>query len=424
MQTGKSSVPDDTGRALIEEGNQVRGFVASNRSDTLLHLFDFLLQQSIEGRRPKEAEIAGEIFQESSAEPGNQRSRVRVGVYRLRKKLDLYYVDKPGARLTIPQGEYRFTIESPDSSSVGEKAPVAGASFRPRLSRVAWVAMSALLLANTALAGFYLRNTLGSGHPSERSALWKFFDNGKRPTVVAIGDYFMLINKQNHSEHEEIIQDLSIDSADTFYEYTSKTPGIRDNLRNNDLYAVSSDTLGSISRLSSHMKNERLLPVSSSELSPDMLKSSNIVYVGALDALSPLLGDPLSEASQINCGTTCYELIDKPSGRRFRSDSPYLLGDRIVPRRDYGYIASYPGPSGNQVLIVSGTGDAGVTQMVGVVTDTKRLEQLRKQIGGNFRSFEALYQVRTMFNQSYGSSLLIARPINSDRIWDKTKRSK
>jgi hypothetical protein len=154
-----------------------------------------------------------------------------------------------------------------------------------------------------------------------------------------------------------------------------------------------------------------------------MMKSSNIVYVGALDALTPLLSNPLFQTSQFKCGATCYELIDRPSGKRFQSDSPYLLGERIIPRRDYGYIASYPGPSGNQILIVSGTGDAGVTQMISVVTDAKRLEELRKRIGRNSKSFEALYQVRTMFNQGYGSSLLVARPLNADRIWDKAQRS-
>jgi hypothetical protein len=153
-----------------------------------------------------------------------------------------------------------------------------------------------------------------------------------------------------------------------------------------------------------------------------MLRSSGIIYLGALDAISPLLSNPLFQASKFRCGTTCYELIDTLSGRRFLSDSPYLLDDRIVPRRDYGYVASYPGPSGNQILILSGTGDAGAAQMANVVMDAKMVEELRQRLGGNLRSFEALYQVRTMFNRSYGSRLLIARPIDSQRMWDKTKR--
>ena len=140
--------------------------------------------------------------------------------------------------------------------------------------------------------------------------------------------------------------------------------------------------------------------------------------------MSSLLSNPLREASKFRCGTKCHELIDTASGRHFLSDSPYLLGDRIVPRRDYGYIASYPGPSGNQILILSGTGDAGASQMARVATNRKMVEQLRQRIGGNLRSFEALYQVRTMFNRSYGGTLLIARPIDSEAIWDQTTRDR
>ena len=177
-----------------------------------------------------------------------------------------------------------------------------------------------------------------------------------------------------------------------------------------------------VSHISSFLANVSSRPVTTSELNPDMLSSSGIIYLGALDAISPLLSNPLFQASKFRCGTTCYELIDTLSGRRFLSDSPYLLDDRIVPRRDYGYVASYPGPSGNQILILSGTGDAGAAQMANVVMDAKMVEELRQRLGGNLRSFEALYQVRTMFNRSYGSRLLIARPIDSQRMWDKTKR--
>ncbi|MEJ2410954.1 MAG: hypothetical protein P8Y48_17045 [Novosphingobium sp.] len=239
-----------------------------------------------------------------------------------------------------------------------------------------------------------------------------------------MGDYFMFSSKQNESSAAMVIQDMSINSADAFYEYVTMHPGMQATLRNQDIYAVSAGILGPISRLSSYLGPVALKPATSSELEqkPDMMKSSRIIYVGALDALAPWLSGPLFQASGFRCGTRCYDIFDKTSGRRFRSDSPYQLGDRIVPRRDYGYIASFPGPSGNQIVILSGTGDAGVRQMVSVVTDPKMVAQLHRRIGGGMRSFEALYQVRTMFDQSYGSRLLIARTIKSDHIWDKTRR--
>lgn len=409
-------------RALAEEGNRVRSFIASNRSDTLLRLFDFLLQQSIEGRRPRETEIAEEVFQEGSSEPGHQGSRVRVGVYRLRKKLDLFYADKPGQRLTIRQGEYGLLFETPSVASEEKTASTKPLSDPGRRFGPMAMVIFALLLVNALAALVYFNHGFSTGHHLERSPLWKPFSGSTNPVFVVMGDYFLFLRKQNPDSIEEVIQDLSIESPDTFYQYVNRNPRFRNILTNEDLYAVSSDILGSVSHLMAYLRNVSLESVTSSALNPDIMKSSRIIYIGALDAISPLLSNPLREASQFRCGTTCYELIDTPSGHRFVSDSPYLLGDRIVPRRDYGYIASYPGPAGNPIVILSGTGDAGAAQMANVVTDSKMMEQLHKRLGGNMRSFEALYQVRTMFNRSYGSTLLIARPIRSERIWDKTKR--
>jgi hypothetical protein len=418
MDSASKPAPNAVVATLESEGHKVRSFIASNRSDTLLRLFDFLLQRSIEGDRPREAEIAEEIFGVGVTTSEGQGSRVRVGIHRLRKKLDLYYADNPGPRLFIPQGEYGFVIKSADEEIV----PAVPASAVQRSIRALWLAVGMIVLINLAFAWFQLGGTAGFADRSRRSALWEPFDSKKRPTIIAIGDYFMFMSSQNHPGVEEVTQDLSIDTIDAFYEYVASTAGARENVRNMNLYAVSSDILGSIGSLWSYLGEKGLKPVASSDLDAGMLKSSNVVYVGALDALTPLLGNPLFQASKFSCSNNCYELVDKSSGKRFLSDSPYILDDMIIPRRDYGYIASYPGPSGNQIVVISGTGDAGVAQMMNVVTDPKKIQDLRKKIGGNFKSFEALFQVRTMFNQSYNSSLVLARPLNADPIWDKTKR--
>lgn len=389
----------------------------------MLLFFDFLLEESIAGRRPKATEIAEEIFGEGAAGSGNHGSRVRVGIHRLRKKLDLYYEDKPGPRLVIPTGEYGFVIELPGGSD-DDKAPVKIAPRRVRYTKATGIAVCALLLANIVVACFYFKDAMGLAEPNVRSLLWQPFDETRSPTVIAIGDYFMFASRQTPTGVEEVIQDMAIDSPDAFYEYVANTPGARDSVKNEDLYAVSSDILGPISELWAYLKDDRPVAVASSAVKPELIESSNIVYIGALDALTPLLGNPLFQASHFKCGATCYELIDKPSRRRFVSDSPYMLGDRRVPRRDYGYIASYPGPSGNQVVIISGTGDAGVTEMVDVVTNENRLAELGKHIEGNFKSFEALYHVRTMFAQTYGSSLVIARPLSTGQIWDHSQRNR
>lgn len=420
MNSQTDSLADAATHALAEEGRAVRDFIKSNRSNTLLCLFDFLLQQSLEGRRPKETEIAEQVFQERPDAAGAQGSRVRVGVHRLRKKLDLYYAGKSGARIVIPQGEYGLFLASPDHLEGEEDNVLPPSDARGRRPLLLWLCGLALVLGNGILAGFYFKDRLGFGEHTLRSTLWRGFD-GDGATKIVVGDYFMFLSKGDNGAEEMPTQDLSIYDADVFYERLSTEPGTTDRAMDGNPYAVSVDALEAVGALWPTIRRYRPVPVSASEINAGMMKSSNIIYVGSLDALNPLIGAPLFQTSQFRCADTCYELVDKKSGRHFLSASPYLLRDRVVPRHDYGYIASFPGPSGKRILIISGTGDAGVRQMAGLATDPRRLQQLGRRIGGNFGAFEALYQVRTMFSQNYQSALLVAHPINTTGIWDKTK---
>lgn len=423
MTGAQEAVSDATARALADEARRVRSFIASNRSDTLLRLFDFLVQQSLAGCRPRESDIADALFAEDTGAQGQQGSRVRVGVYRLRKKLDLFYADKPGPRLIIPQGEYGLLLETAGVSTRDEAEEPADISVPSRpFSRPVVMAMSLLLIGNALAALLYFSHDFRKSGFSDHSETWKSFGMGGKDTFVVVGDYFMFSRKNADGRADDLVQDFSIKSVDDFYNKDFINGKLSAAAKNEDKYTVSSDLMAPLGRLMSYIRLGSTQPVTSSDVDPDMMQSSNILYLGSLDAMSPLLSGPLFEASTFRCGATCYELIDTSSGRHFLSDSPYLLEDRIIPRRDYGYIASYPGPSGHQIVLLSGTGDAGAAQMANVLMDDKMLDQLRRQVGGRLRSFEALYQVRTMFNRSYASTLLIARPLNSERMWDKTMR--
>jgi hypothetical protein len=126
----------------------------------------------------------------------------------------------------------------------------------------------------------------------------------------------------------------------------------------------------------------------------------------------------LFEASGFKIGNAHNELVDKASGKQFISDSA-IPADNQIPRREYGYIASFPGPANNHILVISGNGDQGMVQMADLVSDKIRLNQLRNKLGNKTQAFEALYQVRTMYSQNYGSTLLIARPIEYRGVWDR-----
>ena len=73
---------------IAELAQGLRARQALGRSDGLNRLFDYLVQTSAGGARPKEFEVAAAVFGRSSAFDGAQDASVRVAVHRLRKKLE------------------------------------------------------------------------------------------------------------------------------------------------------------------------------------------------------------------------------------------------------------------------------------------------------------------------------------------------
>ena len=76
-------------------------------------LLEFLVACSIEGRTPKELEIAMEVFGKGADFDPSQDSMVRVYAHNLRQKLDQYYATDGRAdagRLSLARGEYRVSL--------------------------------------------------------------------------------------------------------------------------------------------------------------------------------------------------------------------------------------------------------------------------------------------------------------------------
>lgn len=411
--------PDDPARALAEEGAKARAYIAASRSETLLRIFDYLLQQAIKGQIPRETDIAAEVFADGLTNPGQQGSRVRVSVHRLRKKLQAFGQDTSGCQLIIPPGEYALQLVMPPVAQETVAPPAV-----PRRASGGWrnwcLAVAALLALNAAAAWVYAQRTGQAGDVAQ-SPLWSGIVSGKDPTALVVGEHFAFLMNSPDTSEAVLIQDFAVTSPEELYAYTASHPVLSGQVVDQNLYTVSASILGAVSHLAGNLSTVRIDPKTSQSLTPETMQSSHVIYIGQLDEMSSLLRTPLREASGFRCGPHCYDLVDKASDRRFASDSPYVLGDSIVPRRDYAYIARFPGPSGHAVLLISGTGDAAVRQSARIVTDPAMIEELRRRVGGDLTSFEALYQVRTMFDQTYGSKLLIARPVKSDHIWDLTK---
>lgn len=415
---------------LLAEARFVREAIGRRHSDKFVRLFDFVVSRTLEGQPPTEVEVANEVFSTGKIVEAPQDAAVRVCVHRLRKTMDEIYAGHQGLRLLIPRGEYSVVLsddDEADNDPQGGPATVSPAntssSARP------WFALVLLLSASAAA----LWMVWPHGRDSETAALagtalWHSMATDRRATTVALGDYYLFAqsapSEAGPGEPPRLVWDPAITAREDLDLYLMWHPEETRRVADLDQHYVPSSSVVVLGRIFTAMRGLKKNPrhvdlVPASQLTPDLLKASDIVYVGQLSGLGSFLRDPLFQASGFKVGTTYDELIDSASGKHYRSDGAVITDERI-PRRDFGYIASLPGPSGNHIVIIAGTRDPGLLEMAELASDPARLKSIAPRAPDQSEGFEALYQVRTMGNLNLGSKLLVRRSLHSRGVWDNS----
>ena len=401
------------------EAARVRETGDLGRSELLIRLFDFLLERSLAGRVPKEIEVAQEVFNKTTDFDMMLDASVRVYIHRLRRKLGEHYARNPSHsdQISIPLGEYRMVLASPIADDGVGQSPETRTG-PTGLARSIWIFVFAFALINALAWVYYSTRPSLDSRPAQNN-LWRPIAESRQPTLIVLGDYYIFGEASEGINISRLVRDFSINSREQLDEYLMLNPDKIGRYVDVNLHylPVSSGralrSLLPVVNAASESSGIRPQVENMSDLKPEILKNLNIVYVGFLSGLGPLQ-DPLFKASGFTIGTSFDELVDKASGRRFNSDTGGE-SDGKTPQRNYGYLASLPGPAGNRILIVAGTRDPAVAQMAEVATDQKQLDMIDAKSGGG--AFEALFEVRTLGNLNLGSTLVLVRPIRADNMW-------
>jgi hypothetical protein len=152
----------------------------------------------------------------------------------------------------------------------------------------------------------------------------------------------------------------------------------------------------------------------SSELSPERMASDDIVYVGLLSSLGALR-EPVFARSRFRFGESYDQIIDQKTGRSFTSEA-FLAAPGDEMYRDYGFAASFAGPNGNRITVISGTRDTALIGVADSLSDPDFLRRLSRETGGA-HDFEALFEVKGQRQASLETHLLAQEPIDSAAIW-------
>jgi hypothetical protein len=151
-----------------------------------------------------------------------------------------------------------------------------------------------------------------------------------------------------------------------------------------------------------------------SDLTADMLKRNNIVYLGYLSGLG-LLRAPVFAASRFSVGETYDQMIDGVTRKLYASqEGGPTAGDSS--RRDYGYVAAFSGPTGNRILVVAGARDSGLQQAAEALASPGGLEALAG-VARSATGFEALYEAQSIGRSTLGGRLVTASPRTAVNPW-------
>ncbi len=411
-------------QVLLRLAQRVRDSAVLGRSRRISGLFDFLVDCAVHGRVPKEIEVAIDGFGRSPSFDASKNALVRVHVHKLRAKLEAFqneYPDPQGLRLVIPKGEYRLLVEGPGAAGalpgMSQSIPASQMQWSRR-ERIAALCVAVLLVL---LLGLLVqRSRQPQPEPAvaaaRASALWQPLLNDDLPIQIVLGDYYIFGERDASGQVNRLIRDFQINSsADLERRHATQSSQARQ-FEDMDLGYLPTSSAWALGQLLPVLaaSGKRTRITLASELDAESLKTSHVVFIGYLSGLG-MLADRVFAGSRFGVGDSWDELVDGEGDKHYMSEAgmPHPAAQRY---RDYALISTFPGPNGNQHLVVAGTRDVGLQQAAEMLASPRRLaELLQKSAGSN--AWEALVEVYGMNRTNIEGQVLVVAPLDVAALW-------
>ncbi|WAJ71893.1 hypothetical protein [Catenovulum adriaticum] len=411
--------------SIRTELNRIVSSPAIGRSENYKELLIYLVECELKNidqestlNTPKEFEIATSVFINKQNYSPGEDSFVRVYVSNLRKKLRDYYknLSTPAPfQIEIPKGSYKveFTTTHLEPGTRENKSSKVQIALYPLAAAVA-------ILFSANLWQFLKAPTAEDIEPSAVSrvsnhTVWHRFNHNDKPILVVMGDLFVFSEFDKQLNRYRTIRDTSINTQAEFNEFLRNNPSYAEKVKENRANILTKGNVITMREFLPIFNSDKTVSFRlMSNVTASDLRDYNILFIGLFKSLGALKNYLQGSNFIVHQHSITYKKTEK----NYR-----IVGDYKKEYTDYGIFASFSGPSGNDIKIVSAFSDTAIVQIGKIMSSTAGLEKLEtaaKQgvvdLNGNF---EVLIEASGYDRTDLASDILLTDTINKEAVWAK-----
>ncbi len=376
----------NTKKSLLENILSSKTFSGSKTYGLLLK---YLVDCSINGKSPKEQNIAVEVLQKNEDFDPSIDTSVRVYIHKLRKSLDKYYQNEgkhDKIKLEIPKGHYdvNFVLRHRFRKGID--------SFGYSIKKLFYVLPWVLLIAS--LSYIYLfqptKNAETEQNLNNTFHFLAHFMDDTHPKLVVLGDRFFYKERHTNTGRETWVRDYTINSKNEFEAYKNEYPD-ENILYRPDVFFFSREVVWPLQYIMPVLVNakSKFSFYLASTLTYHELQNNDIIFIGNYNATG-VLKDVLEKL---------YFKYD----RKNHNIQAVFYPDSIITysfdpgaeefHRDYCLLTLIPGPAKNNILIITGSHATGVTGMARYISDPSNFFEVEKLFVKKFHKMPDYYQL-------------------------------
>lgn len=380
-----------------------------SHSDVYKRLLKYLTEETLKGEKPKEFTVGHAIFSQKVDDPSS--SRVRVSVYKLRKKLDKYYKEEgtnDEIRFTIPKGGY--SLEFIPHINIPKK-------HISNKNKNILIALLVIILAVTSVMVFHMKQE-SDYHKLKKTTFWNELINNDKETVIIAGDFFMYRDEKYERDHGRFlnVRDIQINTKEQLQEYLESDADkkLEDYTILEDVTYMPRDALFSMQYLFPLLYENKIKYqiILSSDFDWETYKDYNIIYIGAFKNLKSL--SILTEKLKIRYDNNDHFLTVQKGKQTNTYESTFLLNKNI----DFTLVSKVPGSNNNVIYLFVSDNDIGCIEAVERFTQLDSIRQFERNILKDANFFKSIYKVEGIIRTSVTFDMVEFETITDSTLTD------